>query len=65
MTRNRAEVYRQRARQCLEIARGLSPGHKRAILTDMAQAWLGLAQEQEGAVTQQQQQIRADRDKGK
>ena len=68
MQRNIAEVYRRRARQCLEIARSLSPGHKRAILTDMAQAWLGLAEEQEAAVgnepvAQQQQQIQPDRDK--
>jgi hypothetical protein len=45
---SRKEVeYRQRARTCLEIALTLAPGQKRAILTDMVQTWLRLAEELE------------------
>jgi hypothetical protein len=72
VTRSRAEEYRRRSRQCLEIARTLSPGMKRAILTDMAQTWLQLAEEQEAAlppsavedrpVMQQQQQVQPKHD---
>ena len=43
---SKSEVYR-RARACLEIARTLAPRGKHAILTDMPQAWLRLAEELE------------------
>jgi hypothetical protein len=46
---SKAEGYRRRAQACLEIARTLTPGQKRAILTDMAQTWLRLAEELEAA----------------
>jgi hypothetical protein len=46
---SKAEVYRRRARACLEISRTLAPGEKHAILTDMAQTWLRLAEELEAA----------------
>ena len=59
---SKAEVYQRRARECLEIARTLAPGEKHAMLTDMAQTWLRLAEELEAAnlvgdqpVMQQQQ----------
>ena len=62
--------YRRRARACLEIARTLAPGEKHAILTDMAQTWLRLAEELEAAnlvgdqpVMQQQQIQPKDDDK--
>jgi hypothetical protein len=45
VSRNRAEQYRRRARECLEIVLTLSPRRKRAMLTDMAQTWLQLAEE--------------------
>jgi hypothetical protein len=58
---------------CLDIARSLTPGQKRALLTDMAQTWLQLAEGLEAAklvgdqpVMQQQQQIQPkDDDKKK
>ena len=66
MSRTRAEQYRRRSRQCLEIAR-TSSGTKRATLIDMAQTWLQLAEELEAdipltgvegrPVMQQQQQV--------
>jgi hypothetical protein len=68
-----AARYRHRAQTCLEIARTLSPGEKRTILTDMAQTWLRLAEEEEATsavetsqpVVQQQQQIQPIKDEKK
>lgn len=71
MTRARAEEYRRRAQECLDIARTLPPGPTRAILIDVSQTWLRLAEEQDAAVppdaveqaqpvAQQQQQIQAE-----
>ena len=65
VSRDRAERYRGLARECLAMARTISFGSKREILTDMAQTWLQLAQEQDAAilgarsqpVMQQQQQV--------
>lgn len=67
MSRNKAEEYRLRAQECLELARTLCLGSERTILTDMAQTWLELAEQQEAAippmgvedrpVMQQQQQL--------
>jgi len=62
--------YRRRARECLEIALTLAPGLKRATLTDIAQTWLRLAEEQEATnlvgdqPMMQQQQIQP-KDDGK
>lgn len=47
MTRIRAEEYRRRAQECLDLARTLSLETARASLIDMAQRWLRLAEEQE------------------
>jgi len=63
---SKAKEYRQRAQACLEIARTLAPGQKRAMLTDMAQTWLQLAEGLEAAdqpVMQQQQIQPKDDDK--
>lgn len=63
---SKAEGYRRRAQACLEIARTLTPGQKRAILSDMAQTWLQLAEGLEAAdqpVMQQQQIQPKDDDK--
>jgi len=46
-----AALYRRRARECLEIARGSRVGAKRTALIDLAQTWLRLAQEQESLVS--------------
>jgi hypothetical protein len=69
VSRDKAEQYRRRARECLEIALTQSSQSKRAMLTDMAQTWLQLAEELEAAkslipiearpVMQQQQQVQA------
>ena len=61
-------LYRRRARACLGMARILAPGEKRAMLTDMAQTWLRLAEELEAAnlvgdqpmMQQQQIQLKDD-----
>ena len=50
VAKNRADQYRQRAQECLDLARALSFGAKRQVLTDMAQTWLELAEEQEAAI---------------
>ena len=57
---NRAYEYRQRAQQCLEMARTFGDRDARATLSHMAQAWLRLADiippDQQRPVQQQQQQ---------
>lgn len=45
----RAEEYRHRAQECLELARSISLETARQALIDMAQSWLRLAQEQEAS----------------
>lgn len=45
----RAEEYRHRAQECLELARRISLETARQALIDMAQSWLRLAQEQEAS----------------
>ena len=47
MTRSRAEQYRRRAQECLELARKISLERDRAVVLDMAQDWLRLAEQQE------------------
>ena len=78
MTRTRAEEYRRRAQECLDLARKISLERERAIILDMAQSWLRLAEQQEAqeenpsppaveqpqAAAQQQQQVQPkDEDK--
>ena len=71
VTRTRAEEYRRRAQECLDLARKISLERERAIILDMAQSWLRLAEQQEAQeeitpppaveqpqpVAQQQQQV--------
>jgi hypothetical protein len=52
MTRARADEYRRRAQECLDLAREISLERDRAVVLDMAQSWLQLAEEQEAAVIQ-------------
>jgi hypothetical protein len=78
VTRTRAEEYRRRAQECLDLARKISLEKERAIILDMAQSWLRLAEQQEAqeenpsppaveqpqAAAQQQQQVQPkDEDK--
>jgi len=78
VTRARAEEYRRRAQECLDLARAISLERERAVLIDMAQNWLRLAKDQDAqeeiiqppvteqpqAVAQQQQQTQPkDKDK--
>ena len=81
MTRTRAEEYRRRAQECLDLARKISLERERAIILDMAQSWLRLAEQQEAqeenpsppaveqppqAAAQQQQKVQPkDEDKNK
>jgi hypothetical protein len=60
---SRAYEYRQRAQQCLEMARTFGDRNARATLSHMAQSWLRLADiEQKRSVQQQQQQTQPQRD---
>ena len=52
MTRASADEYRRRAQECLDLAREISLERDRAVVLDMAQSWLRLAEEQEAAVIQ-------------
>jgi DNA primase len=78
VTRTRAEEYRRLAQECFDLAREISRERDRAVVLDMAQSWLRLAEQQEtleeitpppaveqpqAAVQQQQQTQPKDRDK--
>jgi hypothetical protein len=61
VTRARAEECRRKAQECLDLPRAISLKTERAVLIDMAQSWLRLAEEQDGqeqpqSVAQQRQQ---------
>jgi hypothetical protein len=73
VAKDRAVLYRQRAQECLNLARTLTVGTQRQVLIDMAQTWLELAEEQEAItppipsgsdqpVMQQQQQAQSKND---
>jgi hypothetical protein len=47
MTRTRANEYRRRAQECLDLARKISLERDRAVVLDIAQSWLRLAEQQE------------------
>jgi hypothetical protein len=49
MTRARMEEYRRKAQECLELARKISLERERAIVLEVAQSWLRLAEQQENA----------------
>ena len=63
MTRARMEEYRRKAQECLELARKISLERERAIVLEIAQSWLRLAEQQETLQPplteqpQQQQQV--------
>ena len=71
MTRARTEEYRRRAQECFDVARKISLERDRAVILDIAQSWLRLAEQEEKqekialpptagqpqAAVQQQQQI--------
>ena len=52
---SRAEEYRRRAQQCLELAQHVSIWDGRVVLVQMAQTWLRLAEEHERALELQKQ----------
>ena len=59
VTRARAEEYRRKAQECFDFAREISLESERAVVLDMAQTWLRLAEQQEKLqppVTEQPQQ---------
>jgi hypothetical protein len=59
VTRARAEVYRRRAQECFDLARKISLETERAVIVDIAQTWLRLAEQQEmlhAQLTEQPQQ---------
>jgi hypothetical protein len=49
MLHARAEDYRQRAQECVDIARSVSLEDARTTLIDMARTWLRLAKEQDSS----------------
>jgi len=62
---SRADEYRRRAQQCLEMVRTFGDRDARAFLSHMAEAWLRWAERQPTQpVFQQQQQIQP-KDDGK
>jgi hypothetical protein len=78
LTRARAKEYRRRAQECVDLTRAISLQTERAILMDIAQTYLRLAEEQDaqdeiiqppvtaqpqGAAQQQQQTQPKDEDK--
>jgi hypothetical protein len=49
LTRARAEEFRRKAQECFDLARKISLERDRAVLLDIAQNWLRLAEQQENA----------------
>jgi hypothetical protein len=47
VTRARAEEYRRKAQECFDLAREISLESERAVLLNMAQTWLRLAEQHE------------------
>ena len=58
---SRADKYRRRAQQCLEMAGTFREREARATLSHMAEVWLRLAERQ--PTQQQQQQTQPKNDK--
>ena len=50
------EEYRRKAQECLQLARKISLERERAIVLEIAQSWLRLAEQQETLQQPQQQQ---------
>jgi hypothetical protein len=47
VTRARAEEYRRKAQECLDLAPKISLERERAVVLDIARTWLRLAEQQE------------------
>jgi hypothetical protein len=47
VTRARAEEFRRKAKECFDVARKISLERDRAVILDIAQSWLRLAEQQE------------------
>jgi hypothetical protein len=47
VTRAKAEEYRRRGQECFDLARKISLKRDRAVVLDIAQSWLRLAEQQE------------------
>jgi hypothetical protein len=68
---SKAEEYRQHAQQCLDAAQRIQNAEERAIMLQIAQRWIHLAEEQDATSSstepaqqpQQQQQVQPKDDK--
>jgi hypothetical protein len=74
VTRARAEEFQRKAQECFDLARKISLEKDRAVILDITQSWLRLAEQQEtlqppltgqpqAAAQQQQQTQPKDEDK--
>ena len=72
VTRTKAEEYRQHAQHCLDAAQRIRDAEQRAIMLNIAQTWIRLAEEQDALSSstepaqqpqQQQQQAQPTDDK--
>jgi hypothetical protein len=52
---SRADEYRRRAQQCIEISGSVTTPGAKVVLLEMAQHWMRLAEQQDRPVQQQQQ----------
>jgi len=64
---SKAEEYRQHAQQCLDAAQRIQNAEQQAIMLQIAQRWIHLAEEQDAASSStepaQQQQVQPKDDK--
>jgi hypothetical protein len=62
---SKAEEYRQHAQQCLDTAPRIQNAEQRAMMLNIAQTWMRLAEEEDppSAAAQQQQQAQPKDDK--
>jgi hypothetical protein len=59
-----AEKYREHAQECFAAAQRIQNAEERAILLNIAQTWMGLAEKEDAATAaQQQQQVQPKDDK--
>jgi hypothetical protein len=61
---SKAEEYRQHAQQCLDAAQRIQNAEERAIMLQIAQTWIRLAEKEDApSSAQQQQQVQPKDDK--
>jgi hypothetical protein len=61
---SKAEEYRQHAQRCLDAAQRIQHAEQRAIMLEIAQRWIRLAEKEDPATAaQQQQQVQSKDDK--